>query len=540
MRRVAVWVGIVVAALVVLVIAALIAAPYLVDTPRVQALIATNAAQALGRPVKFASVHVAILPLPSVVLKNLEVADDPAFGQSPFLKIDEAQVRLRLWPLLLFRVELGDFVLKQPVIAVIQDAQGRWNIASLGAGQDARPAPRQRTGGGGAAGTGALLGSQVKITKGVVSYQTRAAGRTTSYRVEDLDLTLGGGAGGGMSFVGGARVKPGDIDIKIADGTVALNSAKNLGEAPVRARVTVNGKQIRDLVASVMGPEPAIAANVKGVLNVAGTVAKPRAAGDVELSNLTITHTQPQCPDPKTRSVSLAPLKLNLTYEDSHLIGRPVTTGLGKGTIVTMLDVTLDRGVRVQLGDLGMKGVLAEKILVDYLCQGYAVTGPLDFTGGAAVSIGDPWHSLNGKGEVHLGPGQVVGAQALRVLSAIIRAEGALSSVLSGQVPALSGSAPLDYESIAATYTITNGVLATRDLLFTSKLLKVGAAGTYALASGAMNFDLAVSAAGRDVKGKVTGTAGAPSVSVLPGSLLKESERGELKKGLRDLLKEIK
>src|SRR5919198_3953195 len=134
MRRVVVWVGIVVGALVVLVIAALIAAPFLVDTPRVQALIATNAAQALGRPVKFASVHVSILPLPSVVLKNLEVADDPAFGQSPFLKIDEAQVRLRLWPLLMFRVELGDFVLKQPVIAVIQDAQGRWNIASLGAG----------------------------------------------------------------------------------------------------------------------------------------------------------------------------------------------------------------------------------------------------------------------------------------------------------------------------------------------------------------------------------------------------------------------
>lgn len=538
MKRIARWVAVLVAALVVLIVAALAAVPYLVDTPRIQALIATNAAQALGRPVKFASVHVSTLPLPAVVLKNLEVAEDPAFGQAPFLKIDEAQVRLRFWPLLFFRVELGDFVLNRPVIAVVQNAQGRWNIASLGAAHEGRPGPRPRASGGGAAGAGGLLGPRVKITKGVLSYESRGGGKPMSYRVEDLNLTLSGG--GPVSFDGEARVEPGDVAVKITDGTLAMNGAKSLGEAAVRARINLDGKQVRELVASVMGPEPAIAGHVKGALVLSGTVAKARAAGDVELSDLTVSQTRPQCPEPKTRALALEPLKLKLTWEEPRLVGRPVTTGIGKGSISTTLVVTLERRVRVDLDDLAIKGLAAEKILVDFLCQAYAVTGPLALTGNSSASLGDPWRSLNGKGQVHLGPGQVVGAQALRVLGSVVRAEGAVSSLLRGQGPVLSGDSPLEYDAITATYTITNGVLATRDLLFTSKLLKVAAAGAYALASGAMDFDLVVTTAGRDIKAKVTGTATAPSIRVAPESLLKTGERGRIEKGLQDLLKQFK
>src|SRR5215475_11824531 len=107
---------VVVAVIVVLTIAALAALPALVDTPRVQALIANSLSHALGRPVKFSSVSVAVFPLPAFVLRNLEIADDPSFSPSPFIRLNEAQVRLRLGPLLLRRVELGDFILKQPVI----------------------------------------------------------------------------------------------------------------------------------------------------------------------------------------------------------------------------------------------------------------------------------------------------------------------------------------------------------------------------------------------------------------------------------------
>ncbi len=55
MKRALAWVAGIAAAVVLLVIAAAVALPYLIDTPRVQALIVSTASQALGRPVKFTS-----------------------------------------------------------------------------------------------------------------------------------------------------------------------------------------------------------------------------------------------------------------------------------------------------------------------------------------------------------------------------------------------------------------------------------------------------------------------------------------------------
>lgn len=543
MTRFVKWLAVASVAIVVLAVAVLAAVPYLVDTPRIQSLIAGNASQALGRPVKFSSVSVSTLPLPAVVLKDLEVAEDPAFGTTPFLKLNQAEIRLRLWPLLLFRVELGDLVLKEPVISLVETADGHWNIASLGRGSEAEARAPGRTRPSGGAGAGAVLPSRVKVDKGLVTYESRAGGTTSRYRVENLNLTLTG-ATVPLAFQGDARVKPGDLAVKITDGTVGVNGARSLVEAPLRARLTLDGKDIRELVATAMGPEPTLAGGLKGTLALGGTVGKPRASGDVELTNLAVTQTNPQCPEPKRRTLALGLVKLNTTWEESRLIGRPVTTEIGKGTITTNLSVALDRGVRVELGDLGIKTLPVEKILVDFLCQGYAVTGPLDLSGNTSARLDDLWNTLNGKGQFKLGPGKVVGAQALALLSTVLRLGGAVSALAGGELPTVLSSSAFDYETVAATYTVTNGVVSTRDLLLTSRALKASAAGTYALASGQMNVDLVVTTAGRNLKAKVTGTAASPSVSVAPASVLSESERKKLQEkvegGLQDLLKKFR
>lgn len=77
MKRALKWLGILVAVVVLLTIVAAVALPRLIDTPRVQAMIASSAAQAVGRPVKFASLSVGLFPLPSIELHKLEVAEDP-------------------------------------------------------------------------------------------------------------------------------------------------------------------------------------------------------------------------------------------------------------------------------------------------------------------------------------------------------------------------------------------------------------------------------------------------------------------------------
>ncbi|MGH7277974.1 MAG: AsmA family protein, partial [Candidatus Rokuibacteriota bacterium] len=156
MTRAVKWIAIGAGAVVVLVIVALVALPSLVDTPHVQALIASNASQALGRPVKFAEVSVTVFPLPAVELRGLTVAEDPKFGTEPFLKLDTGHLRLALLPLLTGRLEFGELVLKKPLITLIQGPDGTWNVASLGASpREASTSPRPSgSDGHGGAGTG--------------------------------------------------------------------------------------------------------------------------------------------------------------------------------------------------------------------------------------------------------------------------------------------------------------------------------------------------------------------------------------------------
>jgi hypothetical protein len=524
----------------VLAIAALLAVPYLVDVPRIQALIASNASQALGRPVKFNSMSVAVLPLPAVELHGVEIAEDPAFGTEPFLRLDTGVVRLKLWPLLSGRVELGDISLKKPYITVIRQRDGRMNIATLGGPAESRPGPRGPRSGAGqsAAGAGAaVLGSRVSIDDGVVAYVARGAGDAlTRYRIEDLDLTIAG-AGSQMTFKGEARVKPGDVSLKVSDGVIALSGARTLMDSAVRAKVTVDGTDITELAKTAAGDKAAIGGGVKGTLAVAGTVGAPTASGDVELSKLTVTQVNPQCPEPKRRTLAIPAVKMNAAYGDGRLIGRPLTTSIGSGTITTAMFVTLD-GLRVQMSDLGIKALPLDKILVDFMCQGYAVTGPMDLTGALTFSATDVWNTLSGPGQLRIGPGKVVGPQALALVGGVVRLGGTVSSLLSADLPRDLGSSPLEFDSIAGTYQVVNGVVTTRDLLYTSRAMKVAVAGEYALGSGRMNLDMVMSTGKTELKARVTGTSASPSVRVLPSSLLGDPKAVD--KGLGELLRRLR
>jgi len=524
----------------VLVVAALAAVPYLVDTPRVQALVASSVSQALGRRVAFAGVSVAVLPLPAVVLRDLQVAEDPAFGPGPFLTIDRAEVRLRLWPLLLLRVELGDFVLKKPAISLVQRADGRWNISSLGAAPEPRAGGRARPGGGGGGAAGALLGSRVRIADGQVTYERRARGAAARYRVEGLDFTLTGAVGGGLAFRGDGTVRPGDLAVRISEGTVGPAAGRALHDAPVRARVTLDAKNVHDLVAPVAGAEPVVAGGLRGSLAVSGTVGDPVVSGEVALTDASVTRTNPECPAPKRRTLTLGTVRMTAGWEGARVTGRPLAAAIGGGAVTANLTATLDGGIRVELDDLAVRALPLETVLVDFLCQGYAVTGPLDLTGRASARLGDVWRTLGGQGQLRIGPGRIVGARALALLGGVVRLGGAVSSLLSADLPPSLFASPLEFDSITGTYRVTDGVVTTRDLLYTSRAMKVAVAGSYTLATGALDLDVVVDHGRGQVKARVTGTTASPSIRVAPATILRDLEPGKVERSLRDLLKQFR
>jgi AsmA protein len=532
MRRTLTWLLVAAGILVVLVAGALIAVPFLVDTPRMQAYVATTASQALGRQVKFSGLLVRVLPLPAVELRNLEVAEDPKFGTTPFLRLERGHIRLQLWPLLRGRVELGDIVLRKPTVAIVQAADGRLNIASLGGATEPRPAARPGRGGGGGSGAaGAALANRIVITDGQVTY--------AQYRLDGLHLTLVSGASQ-ISFKGDARLQPGGVALKVSDGTVSLGPSRSLSDARVRAKISLDGKDIHELTAVAVGPSPQIGGALKGTLTVAGTVAAPTAAGEIQVSNLSGTQSSPQCSEPRQRTLTIPTLTLNAGWQSPRFTGKPLTATLGGGTITAQLTATLDRGAQVQLADLTIKGLPLEKVLVDYLCEGYAVTGPLDLTGAPTFETRDILNTLNGPGQLRVGRGKVVGSRALALVNQVARVGGALSAVLGSDIASGTLDSPLEFESITGTYTVANGVVTTRDLLYTTRVMKVLVAGDYALGNSAVNLDLTINHKQGDLKAKVTGTAASPSVRVSTSSILKSLDSEKTEKGIRDLLKRFK
>jgi uncharacterized protein involved in outer membrane biogenesis len=538
MRRTLKWLLGAAGILFVLVVGALIAVPFLVDTQRMQAYVAATASQALGRQVRFSGLSVRVLPLPAVELRDLEVAEDPKFGTTPFLRLDRGRIRLQLRPLLSGRVELGDIVLRKPTMTIVQAADGRLNIASLGAATEPRPAGRPGRGSsGGTGGASAALANRVVIADGQVTYAARGPGeRTAQYRLEGLDLTLTS-SGSQITFKGDARVQPGAVALKVSDGVVSLGPSRSLTDAPVRAKVAVDGKDIHELTAVAIGPSPEIGGALKGTLTVAGTVAAPTTAGEIQVSNLTATQSSPQCSEPRQRTLTIPTLTLNAGWQSPRFSGKPMTATLGGGTITAQLTATLDRGAHVQLADLAIKALPLEKMLVDYLCEGYAVTGPLDLTGTLTFETRDILNTLNGPGQLRVGRGKVVGPRALALVNQLTRVGGAVYSALGSDISASTFDSPLEFESITGTYTVANGVVTTRDLLYTTRAMKVLVAGDYGLGNGAVNLDLTINHKQGDLKAKVTGTAASPSVRVSTSSILKSLDPEKTEKGIRDLLK---
>ncbi len=88
MKRIAVWLGIVVA--VLLLIAA--ALPFLIDANTFRPKLESSLTAALGRDVKLGDLKLALLS-GGVSANDLSIADDPAFSKTPFLRAKQSERR---------------------------------------------------------------------------------------------------------------------------------------------------------------------------------------------------------------------------------------------------------------------------------------------------------------------------------------------------------------------------------------------------------------------------------------------------------------
>jgi AsmA protein len=523
------WALIGLLAAAVVVVGSLLALPWLLDTPAIQAYVQQAAGHALGRPVKFDSLSITALPLPSVRVRGLQVAEDPSFGSAPFMTVAEGRMRIRLRSLLQGRVDLADLVLDRPRIHVVEDATGRLNLATLG-GTGPSPAAPPRLGRGrpAPASANAVPLARIRIVDGAVDYE-KAGSRLT---LDRINATLKP-AGGMLRVIGEAR-GPGGLELTIADATVTLGSGRPVGDAQIKAVIDVETRDV-GAAAAALGPLPGVSGPLKGRLDVTGSMSRVTATGSLGFERLTLSRHDPACRDSRPRALALADVRMPIVYAPAKLESPAVQARVAKGTVAFRLTVALGPPRVATLRDITVKGMQLEPVLVDYLCQRNAVTGPLDLTGEWSLHLPGMLPTMNGSGRLSVGPGRVVGPDlptALTRALALTDLAPLAPDPSAGRRP--GPGSPLRFDSITASYTITNGVARTDDLVYVARDIRVTGAGTYALSDGRTAMDVTVTQGSNRVKARLAGAEG--SLTIVPTDVRVKAPK-DLRKALDRLLR---
>jgi len=161
-----------------------------------------------------------------------------------------------------------------------------------------------------------------------------------------------------------------------------------------------------------------------------GTPARIVATGAVGFDQLTLAQDRPQC-EPRRRQLQLSGLRVPVAYAGTQLESTPLEAKVANGTVSLRLAVAFGSAPVATLKDIKVKGVELGPILVDFLCQAYAVTGPMDLTGEASLRATDPWRTANGSGRLRIGPGKVMGKDVVNLVNQVVGLAGAASALLS-------------------------------------------------------------------------------------------------------------
>ncbi len=264
MNRTLKIVGIVVAVLIVIVIAL----PFLINVNSFRPRIEAEASEALGRQVKVGNLSLSILS-GAVSADNISIAEDPAFGTTPFVTAKSLKVGVEVWPLITSKqLHVTDITLEQPEITLLKTAAGKWNFSSLGGNTTKASTPSNS----GSSAPANLSVGKLSVTDGKLIVGT-ANSKAKPHVYDKVNITVSNfSPTSQFPFKLTAKLPAGgDADIRGQAGPI---NASDAAKTPFDAKVKVNNM---DIVASgFIDPASGIAglANFDGTLNSNGSMAK--------------------------------------------------------------------------------------------------------------------------------------------------------------------------------------------------------------------------------------------------------------------------
>jgi AsmA protein len=139
MKRALKIVAIVIGVLIVVVLAL----PFIVNVNNFRPRIESELATALGRKVSIGNLSLSLWS-GSLAADDIAIADDPAFGNAPFIRAKSLGVGVEVMPLIFSKtLHITDLTLTQPQVTLLRARSGRWNFSTLGnaSPQAKQPAP---------------------------------------------------------------------------------------------------------------------------------------------------------------------------------------------------------------------------------------------------------------------------------------------------------------------------------------------------------------------------------------------------------------
>ncbi|KAA6464874.1 AsmA family protein [Acidobacteria bacterium AB60] len=126
-------------AVVGVILVVLILVPFLVNGETFRPTLENRLTAALGRKVTLGHLSFSLFS-GSLVASDIAIADDPAFGDSPFIQAKELKVGVELQPLIFNKeLRITSLLIDTPSIRLVQNQAGKWNFSSIGGNNPTAP-----------------------------------------------------------------------------------------------------------------------------------------------------------------------------------------------------------------------------------------------------------------------------------------------------------------------------------------------------------------------------------------------------------------
>lgn len=164
-------VGIVVAVIIVL----LLIIPFFINADSFRPMLQSKAQEALGRNVQIGKLDFSLFS-GALSADGITIADDPKFSNAPFITAKSLKVSVDVMPLIFSKeLHVNSIKLESPQVALISNAEGRWNYSSLG-GNAAQPAPQA---------------AKPPAQKAPTPSAEKPAEATSNYAIDEIDISSG-------------------------------------------------------------------------------------------------------------------------------------------------------------------------------------------------------------------------------------------------------------------------------------------------------------------------------------------------------------